>query len=167
LFATGSGSTDHILALEAIYAPNWQWELYGKFALRNSQTNLASDLLGSSTVTLSQFRATYRFDYSWDVSAEGRFINQPSTGYSETGFSLEAGYYLTPNLRLSAGYAFGNANDRDLGTRSASGPYIGLTVKINELFNGFGLQKVAPPQQKESEKIPQNPQPIISSGASK
>jgi hypothetical protein len=152
LFATGSGSTDHILALEGIYAPNWQWELYGKFALRNSRTNLASDLLGSSTVTLSQFRATYRFDYSWDVSAEGRFINQPSTGYSETGFSLEAGYYLTPNLRLSAGYAFGNANDRDLGTRSASGPYIGLTVKINELFNGFGLQKVAPPQQKESEK---------------
>ncbi len=152
LFATGSGSTDHILAMEAIYAPNWQWELYGKFALRNSRTTLASDLVGSSTVTLSQFRATYRFDYSWDVSAEGRLINQPSTGYSETGFSLEAGYYLTPNLRLSAGYAFGNANDRDLGTRSASGPYIGLTVKINELFNGFGLQKVAPPQQKESEK---------------
>ena len=101
---------------------------------------------------LSQFRTTYRFDYSWDISAEARLISQPSTGYSETGFSLEAGYYLTPNLRLSAGYAFGRANDRDLGTRSASGPYVGLTVKINELFNGFGLQKVAPPQQKESEK---------------
>ncbi len=152
LFATGTGTTDHIVAMEAIYAPNWQWELYGKFALRNSTTYLASDLAGSSTVTLSQFRATYRFDYSWDVSAEGRWIGQPSTGYSETGFSLEAGYYLTPNLRLSAGYAFGNANDRDLGSRSASGPYVGLTVKINELFSGFGLQKVAPPQQKESEK---------------
>ena len=152
LFATGSGSTDHVLAMEAIFAPNWQWELYGKFALRNSRTNLASDLIGSSTVTLSQFRTTYRFDYSWDISAEARLISQPSTGYSETGFSLEAGYYLTPNLRLSAGYAFGRANDRDLGTRSASGPYVGLTVKINELFNGFGLQKVAPPQQKESEK---------------
>jgi hypothetical protein len=164
LFATGSGSTDHVLAMEAIYAPNWQWELYGKFALRNSSTNLASDLVGSSTMTLSQFRATYRFDYSWDLSAEGRFINQPSTGYSETGFSLEAGYYLTPNLRLSAGYAFGGANDRDFGSRSASGPYIGLTVKINELFNGFGLQKVAPLQQRESEKNSSNTSQSASTG---
>ncbi len=153
LFATGTGTTDHILALEAIYAPNWQWELYGKFALRNSTTYLASDLAGSSTVTLSQFRATYRFSYSWDLSAEARFIAQPSIGYSETGLSIEAGYYLTPNLRLSAGYAFGQANDRDFNSRTASGPYVGLTVKINELFNGFGLQKVAPPQQKESEKV--------------
>ncbi len=152
LFATGSGSTDHILAMEAIYAPNWQWELYGKFALRNSTTRLASDFVSSSTVTLSQFRVTYRLDYSWDLSAEGRWIGQPSTGYSETGFSLEAGYYLTPNLRLAAGYAFGNANDRDLNSRSVGGPYVGLTVKLNELFNGFGLQKVAPPQQQESAK---------------
>jgi hypothetical protein len=152
LFATGSGSTDHVLAMEAIYAPNWQWELYGKFALRNSTTRLANDFVGSSTVTLSQFRVTYRFDYSWDLSAEGRWIGQPSTGYSETGFSLEAGYYLTPNLRLSAGYAFGQANDRDLNSRSVGGPYVGLTVKLNELFNGFGLQKVAPPQQQESAK---------------
>lgn len=152
LFASGTGTTDHILALEAIYAPNWQWELYGKFALRNSQTSLASDLVGTSTVTLSQVRATYRLNYSWDLSAEARWIGQPSIGYSETGFSLEAGYYMTPNLRLSAGYSFGQANDRDLNSRTASGPYVGLTVKLNELFNGFGLQRVVPQQQKESEK---------------
>ena len=32
-------------------------------------------------------------------------------------------------------------------------PEFSAKVKINELFNGFGLQKVAPPQQKESEKV--------------
>jgi hypothetical protein len=161
LFGTGTGMTDHILALEAIYAPNWQWELYGKVAFRNSTTTLSNDLSIGNSTTLSQLRATYRFNYSWDLSAEARWIGQSSTGFSETGYSLEAGYYLTPNLRLSAGYAFGSANDRDFGSRSASGPYVGLTIKLNELFDGFGLQKVVPQQQKESEKLagsqPTNP----------
>ena len=115
LFGSGSGSTDHILALEAIYAPNWQWELYGKVAFRNSATYLSNDFSANTSTMLSQLRATYRFNYSWDLSAEARWIGQSSTGFSETGYSLEAGYYLTPNLRLSAGYAFGSANDRDFG----------------------------------------------------
>jgi hypothetical protein len=80
---------------------------------------------------------------------EARWIGQ--SDHSETGFVIEAGYYLTPNLRVSAGYSFGDVDDRDLsGSRSAGGPYVGLTVKLNELFDGFGLQKVAPRQQQES-----------------
>jgi len=148
LLGSGTGSEDHLFALEAIYAPNWQWEFYGKFALRNSTSYLANDLVGTSTVTLAQVRATYRLGYKWDLTGEARWINQPNagggeagSGFSETGFVLEAGYYLTPNLRLSAGYSFGGVHDDDFdGTRSAAGPYVGLTVKINELFNGFGLQ---------------------------
>jgi hypothetical protein len=149
LLGTGTGSEDHTFAMEAIYAPNWQWEFYGKYALRNSTSYLAQDLAGTSTVNLAQFRATYRVGYNVDVVGEARVINQST--YTETGFVVEAGYYLTPNLRLSAGYVFGKVDDRDFsGTRSANGPYLGLTLKLNELFEGFGLQKVAPPQQKES-----------------
>lgn len=145
LFSSGTGADEHLFGIEAIYAPSWNWELFGKFALRNSRTFLAEDLVGSSTATLSQLRATYRLNYSWDVTGEVRWIAQPSANFSETGLALEAGYYITPNLRLSGGYAFGRVNDRDFsGTRSASGPYIGLTLKVNELFNGFGLQKVSP-----------------------
>jgi hypothetical protein len=150
LFGTGTGSRDHTIALEGIYAPNWQWEFYGKFAYRNSTTYLAKDLVGSSAITLGQLRATYRFDKRWDITAEARFIGQPSQGYTEIGAVAEVGYYLTPNLRLAAGYSFGNINDRDFdGSRSNGGPYVGLTVKINELFNGFGLQKVSAPKQQE------------------
>ena len=88
-------------------------------------------------------------------------MNQPSAGYSETGFVIEAGYYISPNLRFSAGYAFGDANDRDFsGSRSASGPYLGITIKLNELFDGFGIQKVAPPQQQEAPSV--EPDPIAS-----
>jgi hypothetical protein len=137
--------------VEAIYAPNWQWEFYGKYALRNSTSYLAEDLVGTSTVNLGQLRTTYRLGYSWDVVGEARVISQ--SNYTETGFVIEAGYYLTPNLRLSAGYAFGKVDDRDFsGTRSAVGPYLGLTVKLNELFDGFGLQKIPPRQQQESTK---------------
>ena len=155
LLGSGTGYQDNLLAAEAIYAPNWQWEFYGKLGIRNSTSYLASDLVGSSTVTLGQVRATYRLGYNMDLVGEARFINQPTTGYSEKGLLIEAGYYLTPNLRLSAGYVFGSADDRDFsGTRSAGGAYLGLTVKLNELFDGFGLQKVAPPQQQESQVKP-------------
>ncbi|WP_323349434.1 TonB-dependent receptor [Leptolyngbya sp. CCNP1308] len=138
---SGSGSADHVFAAEAIYAPNWQWEFYGKFALRSSTSYLASDLVGSSTVTLAQLRATYRLNYQWDLVGEARWINQPGAGYSETGFSLETGYYLNPNLRLSAGYSFGGVYDRDFnGSRSAGGPYFGLTIKLdNSLLEGFSI----------------------------
>jgi hypothetical protein len=145
---SGTGSQDHTFALEAIYAPNWQWEFYGKYALRNSTSYLANDLVGTSTVNLAQLRATYRLGYSWDLVGEARWIGQ--SNYSETGFVIETGYYLTPNLRLSAGYVFGEVDDRDFsGTRSAGGAYLGLTVKLDDLFDGFGQQKPVPrPQEK-------------------
>ncbi|ABA24545.1 conserved hypothetical protein [Trichormus variabilis ATCC 29413] len=140
LLGSGTGSQDHTFAVEAIYAPNWQWEFYGKYALRNSTSYLANDLVGTSTVNLGQLRATYRLGYSWDLVGEARVIGQAN--YTETGFVVEAGYYLSPNLRLSAGYAFGKVDDQDFsGTRSAGGLYLGLTLKLNELFDGFGLQK--------------------------
>lgn len=155
LFGSGTGSTDHVFSAEAIYAPSWRWEFYGKLAMRHSTSYLADDLVGTSTVTLAQLRATYRLGYRWDVVGEARLIGQPSANYSEVGLVLEAGYYLTPDLRLSAGYVFGNVSDDDFnGSRSAGGPYIGLTVKLNNLFEDFGLQDVAPPQQQESEVDP-------------
>ena len=153
LLGNGTGSEEHLFAAEAIYAPNWRWEFYGKYAFRHSSTYLAKDLVGTSSVSLAQLRATYRLGYSWDVVGEARWINQPITGYSETGFNIKAGYYITPNLRLAAGYGFGRASDRDFsGSRSIDGPYLGLTVKVNELFDGFGLQKAPPPQQQPKTK---------------
>lgn len=155
LTGSGTGSEDHTFALETIYAPNWRWEFYGKYAIRHSTSYLASDLVGSSTVNLAQLRATYRLGYNMDLVGEARWIDQPSANHSETGFVIESGYYVTPNLRLSAGYAFGNVDDRDFsGSRSAGGFYVGLTVKLNELFDGFGLQKPTPAQQQESKVQP-------------
>ncbi len=155
-FGTGTGSNDHVLSLEAIYAPAWDWEFYGKYALRSSTSYLASDLVGSSTITLAQLRATHRFDYRWDITGEARWISQPSAGYSETAFSLEAGYYLNTNLRLSAGYSLGSISDRDFsGSRSSGGFFFGITAKLdNNLFEGFGFHEPTPA-----------PQPVVEADA--
>ncbi|PSN18463.1 hypothetical protein C7271_12395 [filamentous cyanobacterium CCP5] len=145
-------SYDHTLAMEGIYAPNWQWEFYGKYAMRYGNTSL-DDFSFGNFIHLGQLRASYRFAYHWDVLGEVRLISQPAASYTEVGTALEVGYYLTPDLRLGVGYSFGSANDGSFGGsgyRSASGPYLGVSMKINQLFDGLGLQPVAPPQQQES-----------------
>ena len=142
LLGKGTGTQEHLFGLEAIYAPQWRWEFYGKYAFRNSKTFFTDDFVGSSNVSLGQLRATYRLSYHLDLVAEGRMIWQPSANYTESGFLVEAGYYVTPELRMSAGYVFGRADDEDFtGTRSAGGPYLGVTVKLNSLLDGFGQHR--------------------------
>ena len=158
LTTSGTGSEDHTLALEGIYAPNWQWEYAAKYALRNATSYLDQSLSAGSTLGITQLRATYRFAHDWDVTGDVRWLKQFSSGRSELGAALEAGYYLTPDLRLSAGYSLGVADDPN-GNRNASGPYLGLTVKINELFGGFGRQQTAPAQQQESKVVTPTIQP--------
>ena len=155
LFGTGSGAKVHLGAIEAIYAPNFRWEFYGKYAIRSAQASLARDLLGTNAISLGQLRTTYRLGYNWDLGGEVRWIGQSVTGFNEFGFLAEVGYYLTPNLRAAVGYSFGEINnDRDFeGSRSKGGFYVTLSFKLNELFNGFGLQRVVPPQQQQESQI--------------
>ncbi|KAM3106090.1 Ig-like domain-containing protein [Phormidesmis sp. 146-33] len=165
LFGTGSGAKVHLGAIEAIYAPNFRWEFYGKYALRSAQSTLARDLLGTNAISLGQLRTTYRLGYNWDLGGEVRWIGQSVTSFNEFGFLAEVGYYLTPNLRAAVGYSFGEINnDRDFeGSRSKGGFYVTLSFKLNELFNGFGLQRVVPPQQQQESQIkPVATQPDIS-----
>ncbi|AFZ17358.1 hypothetical protein [Allocoleopsis franciscana] len=160
LFGSGTGSTEHLFAGEAIFAPSWRWEFYGKGAVRYSNTDLANNFSNASTIFLTQLRAAYRLNYRMDLAVEGRWIGQDSPGYSETGIAVETGYYVTPDLRLALGYSFGGVDDRDFtGYRSKGGVYFNLTFKVNELFGGFGRQKVVPPQQQESLTKPVANQP--------
>ena len=150
LLGKGTGYEDHVFSGEAILAPSWNWEFYGKYALRNSTTYLANDFIGDTTVSLAQLRATYRLGYNMDLVGEARWISQPSGDYTETGYSIEAGYYLTPEMRLYTGYSFGDIEDRDFsGYRGAGGAYLGVAMKLNGLWEGFGEQPVAPPQLQE------------------
>lgn len=167
LIDTGIGSTDHTLSMEGIYAPNWRWELYGKYAFRISDADLAQDLEFSNSIHLMQLRAAYRFAFRWDVLGEIRYITQPAANFNEMGAALELGYYLTPDLRIGVGYSFGRADNDGFGgggTRSAGGPYLGIQLKVNELLNGFGLQQVTPSQQAESYVEPESTEAVPTEG---
>ena len=170
----GSTVTGHVLSMEGIYAPDWRWEFFGKFALRNGVTFASGDRF-DGTAKLAQLRATYRLGYRTDLAVEGRWIGQDSNsnnGYTEYGLAVESGYYLTPDLRLAAGYSFGSVDvnaDRDFsGYRSEGGFYVNVSLKLNELLGGFGLQKPVPKQQQESvvqpvstaPQTPPNPFPV-------
>lgn len=152
----GSTVTGHTFSAEGIYAPNWRWEFFGKFALRNGVTFSGGDRY-DGTAKLAQLRTTYRLGYRTDLAVEGRWIGQDSNnnnGYTEYGLAVEGGYYLTPDLRLAAGYSFGSVDvngDTDFtGYRSNGGLYVNISLKLNELLGGFGLQKPVPKQQQES-----------------
>ena len=149
----GSTATGHTLSAEGIYAPNWRWELYGKYAFRNGVTYFDGDRFDGN-VNLAQMRATYRLGYRTDLAVEGRWIGQNSNtnpNFDEFGWALEGGYYLSPDLRLGLGYSFGSVDDRDFtGFRSRGGVYVNVSLKLNELLGGFGLQKPVPKQQQES-----------------
>ncbi len=144
LVGSGAGSRDGVFAVEGIYAPEWQWEFYGKLARRDSVSFLAGDYVGVSRIDLAQMRATYRFRSDMDLVGDLRWIGQTTAGYSSRGLVVETGYFATPDLRLSLGYSFGRVGDRDFsGARSAGGIYLGFTAKVNQLFNGFGLERGA------------------------
>jgi hypothetical protein len=150
LVGSGTGATQHLVSLEAIYAPNYRWEFAGKYALRNTKSYVAKDLVGTNAINLAQFRATYRLGYRWDIAGEVRWVGQSVTDFSEVGLLAELGYYLTPNLRLAVGYNFGGINDRDFGDRHKDGLYFGLSVKLNNTLGGLRKENIAPPQQQES-----------------
>ena len=166
LNSSGAGSRDHLLSIEGIYAPDWQWEFYGRYALRQSTSFLANNISTDSTVLLGQIRATYRFDYRADIAAEVRWIGQPSVNFGELGLALEGGYYLSPDLRAYVGYSFGSVSDNDFsGFRSRGGVYFGITLKVNELWDGFGRQtpqprnevaEAPPPQDLATTTLPAN-----------
>ncbi len=152
-----STATGHVFSAEAIYAPSWRWEFFGKYALRNGVTYFDGDRY-DGTVNLAQGRVSYKLGFRNDLAVEGRWIGQDSDnnpGFDEFGVAVETGYYLTPDLRLGVGYAFGSVDDRDFtGYRSEGGLYLNVSLKLNELFGGFGLQKPVPKQQQESEISP-------------
>ena len=138
---TGAESRATLVSAEGIYAPNWRWEFYGKYAMRWTETSLNGGFSNDSRVSLAQARALYRFDYRWDVAGEARWLNQPTADFSEWGWAGELGYYLNPDLRAYLGYSFGSADDRDFGGyRSDGGLYGGVNFKVNRLFNDFGVQ---------------------------
>lgn len=162
LVGTGIGTKEHLLAGEAIYSPNWQWEFYGKAGFRHSTVDLADTFSARSTVGLAQFRARYQLNHRIDLTGGIRWIGQPTAGFNEVGFLGEIGFQATPGLRLAVGYSSGEVNnDRDFsGSRSDGGVYFGAMLKLDNLFEGFGLQQPVGQEKIRRQIVVDNPDAV-------
>ena len=124
-------SRESVFAVEAIYAPDWRWEFYGKLAARSSASQIDEGLNASSTLMLAQERVTRHLNARVDLAGELRQITQYGGLYHATGGLVEAGYSVTPDLRLSIGYSAGRIRDQEFqGAAQNGGLYMGLTVKL-------------------------------------
>jgi len=172
LFGSNTDSTEHAFGLEAVFSPSWQWEFYGKYLFRTNDAQIADDFEFSNTTSLGQFRTSYRLGYQWDLTGEVRWIHQTETEFDELGLLAELGYYVTPELRVAAGYSFGRTDDYDFsGSRSEGGPYLGVTLQLNNLLGDFGVQSPVRPRREAeetednaevvTEETPSNPQQTV------
>jgi len=159
---SGIGTKEHLVAGEAIYSPNWQWEFYTKAGFRHSTVDLADTFTARSTLGLAQFRARYQLNRRLDLTGGIRWIGQPTAGFNEVGLLGEVGFQATPGLRLAVGYSSGEVNnDRDFsGSRADGGVYFGAMLKLDNLFEGFGLQHPTGQAQVRRQLVEENPDPV-------
>ena len=83
-------------------------------------------------------RMMYDFSERWDLGLIASTLFMEGFESQQYGLGLEAGYQLTRNLWLSAGYNFFGFKDEDLDEEDASNPgaYARMRVKFDEeMFN--------------------------------
>ncbi len=115
-------SSAHLLQAAATYRPNWRWEMDSHLGVRQ---------WGGQTDALLQAGMTHYLPNRLDVGGDVR-VRQNIGGGGRSpalGATVELGYHMNANLRLSAGYAFGETKDRDFRASQPSGPYVGLRLK--------------------------------------
>ncbi len=132
-----------IISADGYYQASKQLELYGRFALKFSDTGTA-DLARVSTLTyMTQGRAVYRLGRRIDVAGETRWLMQPTTGTSRTSYGAELGYWALPDLRLGGGYNWSGAGEPSGSTIIAArrGFYFTISSKLSNLFDLFGTSR--------------------------
>ena len=145
----------NLVSFEGYVQPSYMWELYTKFALKNSTDKTAGFDPVNSNITLGIARLTHKFLYNFDAVAEYRNLAQIETATMDNQISAELGYYPMKDLRIGLGYNFiyymDSQKRNDLLIRSTDllnqnqvnqGPYINLSMKLDSLGSWWGQQGV-------------------------
>jgi large repetitive protein len=133
LTAINSSREVWIGSAHANFQPTRSVVLNGQVASKWAKENL-SGIPTNSHTSLIGMRVTYDLSERWDVSAMASRLVNHSTGVSQRGLGVEAGYLLYSNVWLSAGYNFMGYRDADLavGSHADKGAYLRLRFKFDE-----------------------------------
>ncbi|MEZ5344749.1 MAG: isopeptide-forming domain-containing fimbrial protein [Pyrinomonadaceae bacterium] len=133
---------DDIFSVDGFHQTTRRLELYGRFAAKFSADQTPDIPFASNLSYLAQARAQYLLSDSFDVAIEGRYMYQPTTGSQNRWLGIEAGYWVTPEMRIGGGYnfkqsteVFGFNNDQ---VYNKGGFYFSITTKLSRLFDLFG-----------------------------
>jgi hypothetical protein len=127
-------AADRTLSLDAIQSVSRRLELYEKIASRQRNTAVTTTSETTTSILFSQARITYLLGQRYDTAFEYRIIDEPVLGYHEYGRAIEAGYYVTQDVRLAAGFGGGHLDQNVFDTVNHNGPYVDLTYKIHTLW---------------------------------
>ncbi|HEX5708386.1 MAG TPA: hypothetical protein VFX96_13870 [Pyrinomonadaceae bacterium] len=139
----GTRDAADVLSSDAYFQATRDLELYGRFALKFSDTGTPDLARVSSLTYLMQGRAAYRVGRYFDLAAETRQLFGVSTGTRRTSYGAEVGYWVLPDLRLGGGYNWTAAREPIVDTfvRGRSGFYFTISSKLSNLFDLFGTPR--------------------------
>ncbi|MGB5443171.1 MAG: carboxypeptidase regulatory-like domain-containing protein [Gammaproteobacteria bacterium] len=127
----------HMWSAHANYHPTRPLTLSGRYAGKWVSED-AADYDNDFMAHLLSARVMYDLSERWDLGLIGSTLFMEGFDARQYGLGLEAGYQLTRNLWLSAGYNFFGFKDEDLDEEDVSNPgaYARMRVKFDEeMFN--------------------------------
>ncbi len=135
------------LSSDGIYQLSKNTEIYGRFALRFNGNGNGTTAYASNLTYLGQIRAQQRLSNSFDIAAEARMMNQPSSNTFRRSFGTELGFWALPDVRFGVGYNFTQASHFnnpvfDNGNKQFRGGfYFTISSKLSNLFDLFGTSR--------------------------
>lgn len=127
-----------IISVHAFVEPIQRLEFGVKYAYKTSTENSVN--FGATTNTnFYLLRGEYDITNELNAGAEFRLLHQLEAGDRLNGYSVDAGYVVYRNVRLTLGYNFKGYKERDLidYTLWSQGPFIRMSFKFSEEL--FGL----------------------------
>jgi len=123
----------HIVSTNVNYQPSRAWIWSGRWASKFVDENFV-ELGTSSQAHLLSGRVTYDITQKIDLGLLASNLFNDGFRSHQYGLGAEAGYLLSQNLWLSAGYNLAGFHDRDLEGEdyTRQGPYLRLRFKFDE-----------------------------------
>ncbi len=127
-----------IISVHSFIEPVRKLEIGLKYAYKSSAEN--SVMFGFTTNTnFYLVRAEYDITDELNAGAEYRLLHQIEAGDKLNGYSLDMGYVIYRNVRLTAGYNFKGYKEQDLidYTLWSRGPFVKVSFKFSEELLGL------------------------------
>ncbi len=127
-----------IISVHSFIEPVQRVEVGLKYAYKSATENSVN--FGATTNTnFYLLRTEYDITEELNAGAEYRLLHQVEAGDMLNGYSVDAGYVVYRNVRLTVGYNFKGYKERDLidYTLWSHGPFVRMSFKFSEEL--FGL----------------------------